>query len=832
MKKRMRIAIPIGILLILAAIGAVLYTELYYLQGDVSLAYGLTVASEKIHLSSREQADLKADLEVINERNVRRSERKMREGSYTYEVADPSVLSVSENGVVSPKKVGTTTVTVRFAELVKTVEIEVYIPIDSIALSEHQFSLHVGETAKVTAVIEPANATLYEKTYYYTSGEEIASVSEDGTITALSPGTVLIRLESNGFTDMALVYVDAPLKGIALNETELGLIKGEEFSFAVAYDPENTTDSKTVTYSVSDEKVGTVSAEGLFTALAGGQTVVTAKVGRFTAECAIDVRVPLEGIRFTSSALTIRAGDSVTLPVAFDPADTTDDKTLTWTSSDSGVVSVDENGKIRALNAGKATIKASCGEFTTSMTVTVIIPINGVTISASSLVLDKGTTGKLSASVLPVNTTEERYIDWASDNARVATVDGSGNVHAVGPGQATITAYHDDFRASCVVTVLSHIEKIEFEQTDIALIESFSAPLGVIFTPIDTTDDRTVSFWSEDTGVAVIEGNTVRAVSAGTTTIIATVGSHTATAEVVVSPFVEVEEILVDPGSIIFEEIGNTKKLAVTVLPEDATISAVSYSSSDSYVATVSSDGTVTATGSGDCVITAHAGGKTVDIPVHVNAENIVVVLDPGHGSNHGGAEWTVNGTRIYEQVINLRVAQVAKEYLMAHYGGVTVHLTHENLSCFGGPLGDCLRQRCEFAQQKNAAFLVSCHFNMSSSHAASGCVAYISRPDKATHARSAALANHILAQISAATGLYNRGCEWSSSSSYFDSYGNPLDYYAINRHCDNMGFPGIIIEHCFMDCDTSFIASDDWLVQFGIADAKGIAEYLHLPEK
>ena len=837
MSKRMKIAIPIGIAVILLMIAAVLYNELYYLEGDVSLAYGLTVASEDIHLSSRETAQLNADLTVIDSRSVKRAERKMRAGTYSYEVKDPSVLSVSSDGTVTPKKVGETEITVRFAELSKTVHVEVYIPIDRISLSEHKYSLHVGESIRLITVVEPANATLYDGTYYSTTNARVASVNESGYVKAEYPGNAVIRMDSNGFSDMASIYVDAPLRGISINEKEVNLIKGETFSYEITYDPEYTTDSKDVVYTVEDETIGTVDETGLFTALAGGQTVLTARVGKYTVTSSIDVRVPMTGIRLPGEALTMRAGDSVTLPVGYEPADTTDDRTLTWSSSDSSIAAVDEEGTVRAVGAGTAVITAACGEFEASMRITVIIPVTGVSISASSLTLDKGTTGQLNATVLPVNTTEERYIYWASDNARVATVDGNGVITAVGPGTARIVAYHDDYSATCTVTVLSHIERIEFEQSDISLIETFTAPLGVIFTPLDTTDDKTVTFWSADPSVAVIEGNTVRAVSAGTTTIVATVGNHTAQAEVLVSPFVEVESVTVNTDRLNFDNIGDVQRLTATVYPADATAGSVSYSSSDSYVATVSSNGEVRATGSGDCVIIVSAGGQSARVHVHVSAENIVIVLDPGHGSPHGGAEWVVNGTTVYEQDLNLRVAKVAQEYLMSHYAGITVYLTHDTINCFGHDNAYCLRSRCDFAQNKNAAFLVSCHFNMSASHTASGPIAYISAPadDRIhIHEESVKIAESIISKIEAETGLKRLDKGYSWNSDYIDPYTGLVtgeDYYAINRHSAARGFPGVIIEHCFMDHDTEYL-TDEYLVKFGIADAKGIAAYLGLPEK
>lgn len=69
-------------------------------------------------------------------------------------------------------------------------------------------------------------------------------------------------------------------------------------------------------------------------------------------------------------------------------------------------------------------------------------------------------------------------------------------------------------------------------------------------------------------------------------------------------------------------------------------------------------------------------------------------------------------------------------------------------------------------------------------------------------------------------------------STTKFDAYGNPLDYYAINRHAANRGIPGIIVEQCFMDTEFAYYSSQEALNRLGVANAKGIAEYLGLPAK
>ena len=75
---------------------------------------------------------------------------------------------------------------------------------------------------------------------------------------------------------------------------------------------------------------------------------------------------------------------------------------------------------------------------------------------------------------------------------------------------------------------------------------------------------------------------------------------------------------------------------------------------------------------------------------------------------------------------------------------------------------------------------------------------------------------------------VFKRGIVTKNSNDMVDANGNPLEYYAINRHAANRDMIGIIIEHCFMDNeeDKQFIADDEALKRLGEADARGIAAY------
>ncbi len=204
-----------------------------------------------------------------------------------------------------------------------------------------------------------------------------------------------------------------------------------------------------------------------------------------------------------------------------------------------------------------------------------------------------------------------------------------------------------------------------------------------------------------------------------------------------------------------------------------------------------------------------------------------VVVLDAGHGGVWTGASYY----GMKEKDLSLQVALYCKAEL-EQYKGVTVYLTRSSDVALSANLKQDLEQRAEYALSVDADLLVSLHFNASVNHTVSGASAYISSKSSVL-AKSQKLANSILAQLGG-LGLRNMGYLTAVSDEYISADGTAADYYAINRHCANRGFPGIIVEHCFMDnpSDLPYINSSGALQRLGVADAVGIASYLGLQKK
>lgn len=788
----------------------------------------VSLNGEKQLIAVGETVPIELKFTMLDLKKTERIEKKLSETEFVWTSSDDGVATVDSDGTVTGKNTGTALIRVEGGGLMAEYSVEVYRKLEDVTISAAEISANVGEKAKLSYELKPSNADKVGEAIWSSVNPEIAEITSDGWVTMKAPGKTQIRLSLGGFDLTCTVTVYAPLKDILLSKDKLELIVGETEQLTVSVAPVNTTDDTTVSFSSADETVATVDAGGNVTAVSPGKTTLSAKVGEFVKTCEVTVTAPMTAFSIRATEMTLKIGAGTTLTVSIEPENTTDDRTVIWSSSNPAVVSVDASGKVVAKGAGTATISAVCNGFTSECRITVIVPVTAVSISRTNAAMNKGETLSLTAAVGPENTTEDRSISWTSDNTAVATVK-NGVVTANGPGTVKITASHGNYYASCTVTVYSPMSGIEPEQSTLSVIAGYTGKLGVRFLPADTTDARNVSWSSGNEMVATVnEEGVVTGVSEGECEITAACGAFSTVFSVTVLPYVEVEEITLDVTEWQFEETGATKKLVAQVLPADATFGNVSFISEDPKIATVSADGVVTGVSEGTTVITATAGGQSVTCTVHVPKPDVVVVLDPGHGGKYPGACYF----GYEEKDINLKVAWYCRQYLEGNYEGIKIYMTREGDNHLLDELKADLEQRAQFAQDKGASLLVSFHFNASINHDTNGCLVISSHRSNVKE-QCTALANSVLRQLSA-LGINYKGILVDYSTEHYDEAGRPLDGYAINRHSANRGIPGIIIEHCYLDSnvDKKFFDSEEALQRLGVADALGIAEYLGLEKK
>ena len=332
--------------------------------------------------------------------------------------------------------------------------------------------------------------------------------------------------------------------------------------------------------------------------------------------------VPVESVKLSQTELSLTKGSSEVLTATVSPDNATD-KTVTWSSSASDVVSVDQSGKVTALKNGKATITAKAGEKSATCAVTVTTPVESVSLDHNSITLEEGKSVTLVATISP-NDADVQTVSWSTSDASVATVD-NGKVTGVKEGSATITASAGGKSATCSVTVKRNViavESVTLNKTVLDFKKGESETLIATVKP-DNATDKNVTWSSSDATIAsVTQDGTVTALKSGIATVTASAGGKSATCTVTVTT--PVESVSLDRNSVTLEE-GQSTNLMVTISPNDADDKTVVWKTSDAAVATVTS-GKVTAVKEGTATITATVGGKSATCAVTVT-KNVVAVV-------------------------------------------------------------------------------------------------------------------------------------------------------------------------------------------------------------
>ena len=341
-----------------------------------------------------------------------------------------------------------------------------------------------------------------------------------------------------------------------------------------------------------------------------------------------------------STTLTVGQTDSISATVSKEGDDV--DGSVTWSSSDSGIATVDGNGQITAVAKGSATItcttngkKSDGNSATATCTVTVNEAphyVTGVTLSKTSTTLTVGQADSISATVSKDGEGVDTSVTWSSSNSGVATVDGSGKITAVAKGSATITCMTNGKKsdgssatATCSVTVneaVHYVTGVTLDKTSLALTVGQAQKITASVSNDGGAVDSTVSFSTSNADVASVAADgTITAKAAGSATITCTTNgkksdgnSATATCAVTVSAAPAYVSSLTLDKTTASIGINATLKLVPTVKFEStAGDASVTWASSDANIATVGTDGTVTGKAKGKVTITCTTVAKNKD---------------------------------------------------------------------------------------------------------------------------------------------------------------------------------------------------------------------------
>ena len=282
--------------------------------------------------------------------------------------SNPSVATVDEQGYVTPLAIGTAVITCRSVSdpsIAPTCQVTVKkkeIKVTRVKLDKTTLKLEKGTSQALTATITPDNATTKTVTWS-SSNTAVATVSSTGNVQAVGAGSAIITCASTAYPNVkatcrVTVVIPILVESIKLSKTELTFEYGaRKLKLTATIRPTNAT-NKAVTWTSSNPSVATVDEQGYVTPLAIGSATITCRsvsTPGISETCQVRVQKSVKSLTLSSTTLRLAAGNMMKLSVTVNPDDATD-KSVTWTSNNPKIATVDQYGNVSAVSRGSAVI--------------------------------------------------------------------------------------------------------------------------------------------------------------------------------------------------------------------------------------------------------------------------------------------------------------------------------------------------------------------------------------------------------------------------------------------------------------------------------------------
>lgn len=271
-----------------------------------------------------------------------------------------SCASVTSDGTVSANATGTATITATTSDgtnLSASCVIVVTNPVISVTLDKTSAEMMVGQQIVITASCIPSNADNTSITWS-TSDNTVATV-ENGVVTAKKLGNATITASSaNGIeAKCSINVVPTPISSLTLNESTISIVKGQTFTLSCTIFPDDAT-NKELIWSSDDEGVAKVNDTGVVTGVSTGNTIIYVKAksnSKISANCKVFVTTPVTSIKLDREQIELYVEDEIQLRATCFPTDA-DNTNIRWSSSDSDIADVSNEGYVKTKNEGNVRI--------------------------------------------------------------------------------------------------------------------------------------------------------------------------------------------------------------------------------------------------------------------------------------------------------------------------------------------------------------------------------------------------------------------------------------------------------------------------------------------
>lgn len=423
-------------------------------------------------------------------------------------------VAMVDNGIIKAVAVGETKIT---ATAVNGVEANCKVVVTptiatALTLNTHSLQLTTGKTETIETNILPSRTT-NKMVAWSSSDSKIASVDDSGTIRALSNGTVTITAtttDGSNLSDKCIVSVTTLATDISLSKDNANLIVGQSLPVNATVYPLETS-NKNITWQSNNSNCATVDSDGTVNAIATGTATITATTTdgtNLSASCVVIVTNPVISLTLDKTSAELMVGQQIEITASCIPSNA-DNTTITWSSSNTDIASVDK-GVVIAKKLGTAVITASSANGIEAKCIINVVPtpITSLSLNESSIAIVKDKIFALECTIVPDDATNKELI-WHSLNDKIAKVSEDGIVTGISTGETTIIVEaksNSKISASCKVKVTTPITALKLEQTTQELYVEDGMQLSAECTPTDA-DNTQLEWISSDDNVASVSGD-------------------------------------------------------------------------------------------------------------------------------------------------------------------------------------------------------------------------------------------------------------------------------------------------------------------------------------
>ena len=424
----------------------------------IAIRYGITLNKTKLSLTAGKSETLAATVTPADAENK----------EVLWSTSNAAVATVDAAGkitAVAPGRV-TITATAAAADAAYTgasavCEVTVTKPVSSIKLDKTSASILRGKTVTLKATVSPSDAG-NKAVSWSSSDKKIATVDSKGLVKGVAKGTATITAKAkdgSGVKATCKITVRQPVTKITLSKTSASILRNKTITLKATAGPSSAND-KSVAWTTSNKKVATVNSKGVVKGIAKGTATITATArdgSKVKAACKITVRQPVTKITLNKKSASILRNKTITLKATAGPS-SANDKSVTWTTSNKKIATVNSKGVVKGIAKGTATITATAKDGSKVKAVckiTVRQPVTKLTINKTKLTVKKGKTATLKVTVAP-SSANDKSLKWTTSNKNIATVTQKGVVKGIKKGTVTITAAARDGsgkKVTCKVTV-------------------------------------------------------------------------------------------------------------------------------------------------------------------------------------------------------------------------------------------------------------------------------------------------------------------------------------------------------------------------------------------